>query len=212
MTYCITVTVLPAQNESGDSSVNVREHAEQCHEPEAAAAQYLAYVAYLERVVFFFSFAALCIELFVEEEIYYEHDEGYHQQYHAERYRAGYVYVASQFGEYRREYHAGCHSQTRQCHFRTHGQRHFMPFEPFHYASRHGDACHLHTAAEYHESYGGELGRSRHAFVEWRYAQLVEAGNVVEVVVEPCLKAAAHECLGHGIPVDGCSHQHYYAR
>ena len=81
------------------------EHAEQGHEPESAAAQDVADVAYLKRVVLLFGLAGLLVKLLVHEEVDDEHDERYHQEHHAEGYRARHVDVAAELGEHGREYH-----------------------------------------------------------------------------------------------------------
>ncbi len=155
---------------------------------------------------------SLFVELTVHEEVNHKHNHGDHKENHAEGYRTRNAYVTSQGSEHRRENHTGGHTQTGKGHLRTHGKGHFTTLEPLDNASAHGYTGHFHAAAEYHEAYSREFGRSRHAFIEWRDAKLIENGNVVQMVGEPYFKRASEECVGEGIPVDCGSHEHHGTR
>ena len=74
----------------------VIENAKQRYEPKAAARQYFAEIADLERIVFFFRLTGLGIEFLVHEEINNEHYEGYHQQNNSESHTAGNIDIASE--------------------------------------------------------------------------------------------------------------------
>ena len=186
--------------------------AEEGHHPESKGAQDLAEVGDAEGIVFLFSLAGLGVEFLVHEEIDDKHDEGHHEEHNAEGHRTRHADVAAEIGHQRREDHTRAHTETGKRHFRAHGHGHLASLEPFHDSTAHRNAGHLHAAAEDHEADGRELGGCRHAFIERRDAQLVEARDVVEMVGKPYVEAAAEESVGERIPVDCGAHEHHTAR
>ncbi len=186
----------------------VVEHAEQSHEPEARRGEDLAEVAQLEGVVFLFLGAGLGVKLLVHKEIDDKHDEGNHQEHHAEGHGARHRNDAAESGKHGRENHTRCYAETRESHFGTHGESHLAAFEPFDDAAADGDAGHFDSAAENHETDSRELGRGRHAFIEGGYAEFVENGDIVEMLGKPYVEARTCEGVGEGIPVDCGADEH----
>ena len=190
----------------------VVEHAQQRYQPETLVGQDLANVAYLERIVLLLGLARLLIELAVHEEVNDEHDQGDAHQNDAKGYRARNVDRAAQLGEVGREDHTGGNTQAGQCHLATHGQSHLAALEPLHDTTANGDTGHLDTATKDHEADSGDLGAGGHALKEGRYAQLVEQGDVVQVVGKPGLKTGSDKAVGYGIPLDAGTNEHHDAR
>ena len=141
----------------------VVKYTEKGYKPETAAGKDFTQVADFEGIVFFFCFAGLCIKFLVHEEVNAEHQQRNHKQNHTEGYWTRNVYRTTQFCKYGRENHTSSHTQTGQCHFRTHGQCHFAALEPFNDTTRYGNTCHFHTATENHKTYGCKFGRRGHA-------------------------------------------------
>ena len=179
---------------------------------ESTVRQYGADIADLEGIVLLFGFAGLRIELAVHEEIDYGHYEGDAQKHHSECYGTGHVHVAAEFGEEGRENHAGGDTEPGESHLGTHCEGHLAALEPFHDSAAHGNAGHLAAATEDHKADCGELGGSRHPPIERRNAQLVEARDIIEVLGEPGLQAAADERFAHGEPLDAGACEHHSGR
>ena len=83
------------------------EYAQQGHEPEAKAGEYLAQVGNLEGVVLLFGLACLSIQLLIHKEVNDGHDEGDTQKYDAKGNGTTYTNLATQLGKIGRENHAG---------------------------------------------------------------------------------------------------------
>ena len=190
----------------------VVQHAEQGHDPESAVGKDLADVADLERVVLLLGLAGLAVELLVHEEVDDGHDEGDAEQHHAEGDRTGHFHLAAELGEEGREDHARGDAEAGEGHLGAHREGHLAALEPLDDTAADRDAGHLAAAAEDHEAAGGQLGRSGHPAIERRHAELVEARDVVEVLGEPGLEAAACEAGGHGVPLDEGADEHHAGR